>query len=471
MQVPLHRASDAGLLQAARSELGDGECKAPSRLGRYDLIYPLGAGGMATVYVGRPSDSADFERLLAIKVLHPHLALNPRFVGMFLDEARLAAAIHHPNVAEINAVEQSGDFSFMVGELVEGQDLDHLLHRVGTGNAPLTEGMCAQICALVCTGLHAAHEAVDEDGTAMNLVHRDVSPSNILVGYDGAVKLIDFGVAWARERLSQTLSGSIKGKVGYMSPEQMVGRTLDRRSDLFAVGVVLYKMVTGTHPFAGGSMPERMVNMMSGCLVPPSQVNPRLHAELERIVLKAMSRSADKRFATAEEMAHALRRFARRSGDVVHPSLLSEVMQRHFCEELGAHQQRLSSLQDDRQRAKKRCPRAPMAIQCSARSSGRKGDTVTLTHTRLPTLLVGRRRTLLGSPGLALLAVAALLGSVLFIASGFFAQVGTEYSIEALALSSDTDMQQAAFDTEAAQPTSVGGWQRCWVENSANSSE
>lgn len=313
------------------------------RVGRYELMYRLGSGGMATVFVGRLSGPAGFERTVAVKVIHQHLADSKKFIDMFLDEARMAALIHHPNVVEIYEVGRDQGLFFMVGEFVHGPDLGKLLRRVEDRGTPLASEFSAYFAAQVCLGLHAAHETCDKDGNFLNLIHRDVSPNNVLISYDGYVKLIDFGVAWARNKLAHTESGALKGKIGYISPEQILGHDVDRRSDIFSVGVLLYIMATLTHPFPGKSDAERLNKIISGEATPPSSVRPDVHPGLERIILKAMSPSSKDRYPTALDMAKDLDAFIESLDKTVKADDVSALLVSLFEKEKQAHQSSVSA--------------------------------------------------------------------------------------------------------------------------------
>src|SRR5271154_2607295 len=224
----------------------------PARaIGRYLLFGEIAAGGMATVHFGRLSGAAGFSRTVAIKRLHPPLAKNPEFVAMFLDEARLAARIRHPNVVStLDVVATEGEL-FVVMEYVPGESLARLLRAVRTGKEMVPVPIAATIMVGVLHGLHAAHEARDERGEPLRIVHRDVSPHNILVGTDGAAHVIDFGVAKARGRMQVTQQGQIKGKLSYMPSEQLLGNGLDQRADIFAASIVLWEALTGQRLFQG----------------------------------------------------------------------------------------------------------------------------------------------------------------------------------------------------------------------------
>jgi serine/threonine-protein kinase len=314
-----------------------------AKVGRYEVIYPLAVGGMASVHVGRLSGMAGFEKLVAIKTIHPHLAVQSEFVKMFLDEARVAARIHHPNVGEILEIGEDDGLLFMVGELIRGQDLRQIFRRAVRGGVPISHGMIAYICSQVCLALHAAHSLSDPDLGPLHIVHRDVSPRNVLVTYDGFVKLIDFGVASVRGKISQTESDGLKGKIGFMSPEQLRGHGVDRRSDVFSLGVMLYQMITGIHPFPGDSDGARVERVLSGPIVPPRQVNPQIRPEMEAITLKAMARDRLERYRDAAEFCRDLEEYVRRSGERAGGGALAELMTGLFSDLIADHEIRIRS--------------------------------------------------------------------------------------------------------------------------------
>jgi len=312
-------------------------------VGRYDILFPLASGGMASVYVGRLSGMAGFQRLVAIKVIHAHLAGEAAFVKMFLDEARLAAGIHHPNVGEIMEVGEDDGILFMVGELVMGQSLAEIYRRAGQNGVKIADDISAWIVSRVCLGLHAAHMLQDHTGAPLEIVHRDVSPRNILVSYDGFVKLIDFGVAHAHGRLSHTDAGTLKGKIGYMPPEQIMGETVDLKGDVFSLGVVLYRMATGRVPFQGKSDGERIHKILKGDFASPRKVSPQLDPDLETIILRAMAREPAERYQSAAEMNADLEGFLRSRSATVGTLQMSELMKSLFEEDIFEFQYRLQT--------------------------------------------------------------------------------------------------------------------------------
>jgi serine/threonine-protein kinase len=267
-------------------------------------LHELAAGGMATVYLGRKRGVGGFERLVAVKCCHPHLRRDPAFVAMFLDEARLAARIHHPNVVATLDVSDE-DALYFVMEYVEGTSLAEWIARLVPLGQRIPPALLLRVIIDGLGGLHAAHELRDHDGKSFQLVHRDVSPQNILVGLDGGTRIADFGIAKAESRATRTRTGQVKGKTGYMPPEQILGEPLDRRADVYAAGVVLWEALSGRRLFAGDSDAATINLVLSGQIPPPSSV-AEVSPGLDSIVLRALKFRADDRFASAAELALAL---------------------------------------------------------------------------------------------------------------------------------------------------------------------
>ena len=290
---------------------GEGE-----RLDRFELIAELASGGMATVFLARLSGVAGFQRLVAIKRLHPHLAREPEFVEMFLDEARLAARIHHPNVVPIQEVGESDHGYYLVMDYIEGDTLARVLAKAAKTNSKVPYGVTIRILLDTLAGLHAAHEMKDDHGEPLHIVHRDVSPQNILVGVDGVARVVDFGVARAATRLSTTRSGQLKGKLAYMAPEQARGAGVDRRADLFACGIVLWEALATKRLFKGDGEAETLNRVLYEPIATPSSVRPDVPKALEDICMKALSRDVDQRFATAQDFGDELEKAARALGSV-----------------------------------------------------------------------------------------------------------------------------------------------------------
>jgi serine/threonine-protein kinase len=283
------------------------ELNAGSVLGRYELLLPVAKGGMGQVWAGRLHGTRGFQKLVAIKTLLPTDGTDKQLEKMLLSEAALASRIKHPNVVEgLDLGEQDGTLYFVM-EWVSGEALDFVLKGSASGGL-LPLPIVVQIAAQACSGLQAAHDAQDDKGTPLGLVHRDVSPQNLLVAYAGTVKLADFGVAKATQQMSQgSVVGQVKGKFPYMSPEQVRGAQLDGRSDIFAMGVVLYRMLTGKHPFKGQTPAETLGRILSNQPPPrPSTLVPSLPVTLDAVVMRALAADRDQRFSTAREMSLAL---------------------------------------------------------------------------------------------------------------------------------------------------------------------
>ncbi len=278
----------------------------PTVVGRYAIYDKIAQGGMASVHLGRLRAAAGFSRTVAVKRLHPHLSDEPEFLKTIVDEARLAARISHPNVVPtIDVVSGSGEL-LIVMEYVRGESLSRLLRAaVARGGRP-PFAVTSAIVLGALHGLHAAHEATSDRGEPLGIVHRDVSPQNILVGVDGVARIIDFGVAKAAGRLQTTREGVIKGKVAYMAPEQLAAAETTRRVDVYAMGVVLWEMLVGRPLFRADSDAALVAVVMGGKVEPPSALVPDLPSGLDALVMTALSREAADRFASAQEMADML---------------------------------------------------------------------------------------------------------------------------------------------------------------------
>ncbi len=287
-------------------------------VGRYALYGELASGGMATVHIGRLLGPVGFARTVAIKRLHPQYAKDPEFVSMFLDEARLAARIQHPNVcATLDVVATQGEL-FLVMEYLQGETLSRMIRAVRNRGEVIDPSVAVAVLAQTLHGLHAAHEAKSERGEALNIVHRDISPQNVLVGRDGVTKVLDFGVAKAAGRFHTTREGNVKGKLPYMSPEQLRGQMVDRQTDVYAAAVCLWEALTGRKLFKGDNEGSVLEQVLFGAIDPPSRWAPSIPATLDALVMRGLERDKTKRFATAREFALSLER-------AVHPALASDV--------------------------------------------------------------------------------------------------------------------------------------------------
>ncbi|HEY0133646.1 MAG TPA: serine/threonine-protein kinase, partial [Nannocystis sp.] len=257
-------------------------------VGRYELVQRLGHGGMATVYLGRVTGSAGFEKLVAVKVIHPHLAAEPEFVDMFLEEARIAAKIQSPHVAGILDLGQDDGLHFMVMEYIDGETVSALLRQLRPRDERLPLPVVLQVLMDACEGLTAVHELRDPDGNPYGLVHRDMSPQNLMVGFDGWTKIVDFGLVKATGK-RHTHTGHLRGKLAYMSPEQARGKPLTASADLFALGVVLWELLTGKRLFAGDSDAETL-DRGTRCELPSlGAARPDLPPEIEPILHRALA--------------------------------------------------------------------------------------------------------------------------------------------------------------------------------------
>jgi len=309
-----------------------------ARLGRYELLVPIATGGMARVWAARQHGQRGFTKLVAIKTILPHLAREPEFERMFLDEARISSGIHHPNVCEIYELAEEGSVLYLAMEWVNGDALVHVLRggRERKGEArpdavPIDPRLSARIMADASAGVHAAHNLTDDAGAQLNVVHRDVSPHNILLSADGNVKVTDFGVAKALGQLhNATNAGQLRGKLAYMPPEQVGGGYVDRRSDVFALGCVLYEITTGRPPFVAEGEAQLMNMVMKGDFPRPTEIAHGYPEELESIVLRAMAKEPVQRFGTAERLRLALEEWLARSGPVVTQSHVAVVVQQRI---------------------------------------------------------------------------------------------------------------------------------------------
>jgi serine/threonine-protein kinase len=279
----------------------------PTRIGRYRVYEAIGSGGMASVHFGTFAGPAGFARTVAIKRMHPHLAKNPEFVAMFVDEARVASRIGHPNAVATLDVLASGDELLIVMDYVHGEPLTRLVGSKSGRSARISRPIACAIATDVLSGLHAAHEATDDRGQPLAIVHRDVSPHNILVGADGCARVFDFGVAKAIGRLQVTREGQVKGKIAYMAPEQVRGGAVDRLADVYSVAVVLWEMLTGRRLFDGERDADIVEKILFGMVDAPAAVAPEVPEQLNAIVLKGLARNPADRFGTARDMARSLR--------------------------------------------------------------------------------------------------------------------------------------------------------------------
>jgi len=285
-----------------------------SELGRYELLTEIASGGMATVYVGRQRGAGGFDRLVAVKRMHRHLASVPNLAAAFMDEARIASLVHHPNVVGVQDVHEHKGEHLLVMDYVDGTSLAALMTRAAEAKRAIPHPVAAYVVAQALRGLHAAHEQVDVDGAALGIVHRDATPHNILLGADGSVHITDFGVAKLHQQRTATQDGTAKGKFRYMAPEQVRGEPLDRRVDVFALGVVAWELITGRRLFEGESDVVVVARLSQGEYPRPTSIDPKLDPELAAIVERALAKGREQRFPTALAFAEALEGWAQESG-------------------------------------------------------------------------------------------------------------------------------------------------------------
>jgi len=283
------------------------DLRAGSALGRYELLMPIAKGGMAQVWAARLRGSRGFQKVVAIKTVLPDVIDNTRMEQMFLEEAQLASQIHHPNVVQTLELGEHDGTLYLVMEWVDGEPLNQVMAKA-TANGGLPLPIAVNLVGQACEGLYAAHELRDDNGALLGLVHRDVSPQNLLISFSGTAKLVDFGIAKATARSSGlTQAGEVKGKFAFMAPEQVRGHVVDCRTDLFALGIILYAITTGKHPFRGAHPGETLQNICSDrAPTPPSALLPDYPDALEAVVMKALAKSPDQRFANANDMLAAL---------------------------------------------------------------------------------------------------------------------------------------------------------------------
>jgi serine/threonine-protein kinase len=374
----------------------------PQRIGRYELCFELASGGMASVYLARIDGASGFEKLVALKRIHPHLAKEKGYVDMFLDEARIASRITHSNVCSVFDFGEADGEHYIAMEYLVGEPLSRLMSRAagnqGHRRSPLLPLRMARIIADACEGLHAAHELKDANGDLLNVVHRDVSPRNLFVTYDGAVQVVDFGIASANQRLHHTAAGKVKGTFAYMAPEQLTAHSIDRRVDIWALGVTLWEMLAVKRLFKRDTTASTVHSVLYDEISPPSEHRSQVPEELDRIVLKALQRDPKDRWRTAREMGKALRQFLGTQKELMGPAELSEWMGEVFPQ----GEARKSQLMEIARMASTSLPTMPQANDVDA--------TLTATDVRLTAATEipaprSRRRKLLAASVLGALTV------------------------------------------------------------------
>jgi serine/threonine-protein kinase len=345
----------------------------PERIGRYELCFELASGGMATVYLARVDGASGFEKLVALKRIHRHLAKEKKYIDMFLDEAKIASRITHPNVCGVFDFGHADGEYYIAMEYLVGEPLARLCGKVARDQEqrrhPLLPLRMASIIADACEGLHAAHELKDANGDLLHVVHRDVSPRNLFITYHGSVQVVDFGIASARQRMHHTATGQVKGTFAYMAPEQLAAKPIDRRVDIWSLGVSLWEMLTFKRLFRSDTTANTIHAVLYDDLVPPSAHRSQIPKELDEIVMKALERDPKKRWQSAREMGRAIRQFLGTRHEIIGPAELSDWMGTVFPQ----GEARKSQLMEVARMAHEPVPTMPRA-----------GDTdVTLTATNM----------------------------------------------------------------------------------------
>jgi serine/threonine-protein kinase len=385
----------------------------PRRFGKYTLLRKLASGGMAQLFLALQKSVAGFEKLVVIKRILPQMNQDRAFIDMLLHEARIAATLSHPNIVQIFDVGQVDGTYFIAMEHIHGEDIRSLVRQMkaaGYREFPLEHAI--GIALGMCAGLAYAHEKRDLDGSFLNIVHRDISPQNVVITFSGDVKIVDFGIAKSDAATNETKSGRLKGKVPYMSPEQARGERLDARSDIFAAGVILFELTTGKRLFKGQSEYETLKLICDRDYPLPSWVKPGYPAELERIVMKALGKDREDRFQTAREMQAALEEFVRHERIRVSTIALQHFMQELFTEKLLAQKEELLQGKQLADVIEARYPSEPLLEGADASRSSQAlamtstpGASRTLTEVRQ----YGRKRRAAAIGG-TILAVGALVG-------------------------------------------------------------
>jgi len=325
----------AQLTQSARRQ---------ASLDDYQLLHRIGTGGMAEVFVAEKKGPEGFAKKVAVKRILPHLIDDRGFREMFLEEARLAARLTHPNIVAIYELGETGGVFFIVMEYIAGVSLQWLIERRAADKAPLPAPLVAQIAIQVLDGLAYAHSLTDEQGRPLGIVHRDVTPQNIMMDDNGVVRLLDFGLAFAGNRAQRTESDVLKGKISYCAPEYAEGKRPDCRADLFALGIVMYQLVCGVRPFDGNSEAATIRNILAGKKRRPSERVGEVSPMLESVIWRALERDPDARFRNAREMAVALREYLIDAGSLADREALARLLKQEQAREQAAETEMLPPL-------------------------------------------------------------------------------------------------------------------------------
>jgi len=321
------------------------------RLGKYDILALLAIGGTAEIYLARIAGEAGFEKYVVVKCLLDHLADDADFVRMFLDEARLGAQLDHSNIVQTLELGQHNGRYYMVMEHLAGMSLAQLARktheRVPAGVIPaeIVLGLAAQ----ACSGLHYAHQRTGTDGKQLNVVHRDVSPQNLVVTFEGVLKIVDFGIAKADQRQTHTKSGTIKGKFAYMSPEQCLAEPIDRRTDVFALGTVVHELLTARRLFKRTNTYETYQAILKGNVPPPSRYNRDVDADLDKVVLKALAYQKEDRYPSSEALGEAMLGWLHKRGKAMSATDVARYVEKVCAPEVEEHAEHMRELISGRQ--------------------------------------------------------------------------------------------------------------------------
>ena len=310
----------------------------PQIFGKYQLIKKLATGGMAEVWLARQRGIEGFAKNVVVKRILPHLAEDREFVEMFRNEALIAAKFNHPNIAQVYEFGEANGTYFIAMEYIHGEDLGRVLRKAFNAGGWIAQPLAIRIVAAACEGLYYAHTRTDDAGRPLKVVHRDISPQNILISFDGSVKLVDFGIAKAADQASMTKSGAIKGKFAYMAPEQAAGKALDHRADIFAIGLVLYEMLTSERPLKR-EMELATLQAALECNIPPPSQVADVPRELDTVVMRALAKAADDRYRDARQLQTALEEFLVSQRWVAGSVQISELMEVLFADRLEEEKQ------------------------------------------------------------------------------------------------------------------------------------
>ncbi|MEX1364412.1 MAG: serine/threonine-protein kinase, partial [Nannocystaceae bacterium] len=320
--------------------------KTPTQYGPYLLLERISVGGMAEVYKAKEYGVEGFERTVAVKRILPHVAEDDEFIAMFKDEAKIAVQLNHGNIAQIYNLGNEHDSFYIALEYVAGRDLRTIFQRSQQQGQPMPVAQACYIIMKICEGLDYAHNKKDKYNRPLSIVHRDVSPPNILVSYEGEVKLIDFGVAKAAGRASRTQAGILKGKFGYMSPEQVRGMPLDRRSDVFSVGVVLFEILCGQRLFQAETDFATLEKVRAVDVPRPASINPNIPKALENIMFKALTREPEQRYQSAIELHDELQAFMFAQGLFYSRKDLAAWMRENYAREIDSEKEKAAAQAD-----------------------------------------------------------------------------------------------------------------------------